>query len=258
MGQSRPVIGLSAGFESVLDQIASVHITTVGSFPVSTRARTVRRVTPRHPSRPTVQMRNIVKLLRAALLAFLLVIAVAGCGSDTSSSPGKILLVPIGAVPHDVLGHLQRELTPIMNREVVIAAEIPRPQQAFDGSRQQYRGGSLLEELKRHDLASAERVLGIIDADTYAPGLNFIFGQATKPGRFAVIALPRLRESFRGRPDDLQRFHERAVKEAIHELGHTFDLAHCPDSKCVMHFSNSFGDTDRKTKHFCAREKRRD
>jgi len=43
----------------------------------------------------------------------------------------------------------------------------------------------------------------------------------------------------------------RAVKEAVHELGHTFGLDHCSDPRCVMHFSNMLADTDRKGREFC-------
>ena len=45
----------------------------------------------------------------------------------------------------------------------------------------------------------------------------------------------------------------KQVKEAVHELGHTRGLGHCADPRCVMAFSNSLADTDRKGKEFCAR-----
>ena len=168
--------------------------------------------------------------------------------------PRKVVLIPIGPVPKDVLAQLQRELPPIVMREVTIGREIPLPAAALTKARQQYRGSALLAELRRHDIADADRIVGIIDDDAYAPGLNFIFGQATNPGRFAVVALPRLRESFRGRPEDLVRFRERAIKVTAHELGHTFKLAHCPETTCVMHFANSVGELDRSGSQYCSRE----
>jgi archaemetzincin len=50
---------------------------------------------------------------------------------------------------------------------------------------------------------------------------------------------------------DEKKFQDRMVKEAVHELGHTFGLVHCPDPKCVMYFSNCLEDTDFKGKRYC-------
>ena len=182
----------------------------------------------------------------------LLAVLLAACSEDRG--PRKIVLIPIGPVPADVLAQLQRELPPIVMGEVSIGREIPLPAAAFDKARQQYRGSALLAELRRHDIADAHRIVGIIDGDAYAPGLNFIFGQAMNPGRFAVVALPRLRESFRARPEDIVRFRERAIKVTAHEVGHTFKLAHCPERTCVMHFANSVGELDRSGSQYCSRE----
>jgi archaemetzincin len=90
-------------------------------------------------------------------------------------------------------------------------------------------------------------VLAVTEADLYANDLNFVLGMAQSPGRTAVISLYRLAWE-----TDQETRRMRALKEAVHELGHTLGLAHCPDAGCVMHFSNTLVDTDRKSHRLCA------
>jgi archaemetzincin len=95
--------------------------------------------------------------------------------------------------------------------------------------------------------------------DLYVSQLNFVFGEAAVDGRISIISLYRLRPEYYGTPQNGELLTERAVKEAIHELGHTFGLHHCPDPRCVMCFSNSIADTDRKSAGFrgeCAEQLR--
>jgi archaemetzincin len=94
-------------------------------------------------------------------------------------------------------------------------------------------------------------ILGICNFDAYSSGLNFVFGQASLTRDVAVIYLPRLRQEFYGLSADTSIFIERVLKEATHEVGHAFGLDHCPKQSCVMHFSNSLVETDRKAKDFC-------
>jgi archaemetzincin len=100
-------------------------------------------------------------------------------------------------------------------------------------------------------LARGNRALGITGADLYAPGLNFVFAIADIEGRRAVISLARLRPQFYGSPPDDALFLQRAVKEAVHELGHTCGLGHCRNPRCVMFFSNTLHDNDVKGPGFC-------
>nr|MBC7244062.1 archaemetzincin family Zn-dependent metalloprotease [Chloroflexota bacterium] len=164
-----------------------------------------------------------------------------------------IILVPLGPVPVDLLDFLASALIPIFGISCGIAPTIPIPSAAYDQRRGQYEGHRVLTVLSRLDIPHAKRALGLVDADCYSSGLNFIFGQARIHGRDAFIALPRLRQSFYGLPEDEALFQQRALKEAVHELGHTYGLDHCPNPRCVMHFSNSLLDTDRKGAAFCTR-----
>jgi archaemetzincin len=91
----------------------------------------------------------------------------------------------------------------------------------------------------------------VVDVDIFAPGLNFVFGEADITGKKAIISLQRLRQEFYSLPKNEELFHERVLKEAVHELGHTYGLKHCPNPACVMHFSNSLHDTDLKNYNFC-------
>jgi archaemetzincin len=163
-----------------------------------------------------------------------------------------IVLVPIGPLPADLLPWLADRLVTIFDREVTVGETLPLPAAGYSGRRGQYRGDAFIAALRALSDSAAKRVLGLTDVDCYAPGLNFIFGQAMLNGREAFVALPRLRQSFYGLAEDPARFRQRALTEAVHELGHTWGLTHCPDLHCVMYFSNTLHDTDVKGSAFCS------
>ncbi len=87
-----------------------------------------------------------------------------------------------------------------------------------------------------------EKVIIIVDDDGYATNTNFIFGQAEVNGKFGVVYLARLRPY----EQDDELLYVRALKEVSHELGHLFGLDHCFNPKCVMSFSETIEEVDRK------------
>ncbi len=95
--------------------------------------------------------------------------------------------------------------------------------------------------------------LALVERDLFVPSLNFVFGLAQPSESRALVALPRLREGIYDQPRDRELFRARLLKEAVHELGHVFGLAHCASRRCVMCFSNTLADADFKSAAFCER-----
>ena len=161
-----------------------------------------------------------------------------------------IVLIPIGEVVEATLETLRQPLAQVFGQRIKIGDRMPLPRESWQQSRRQYLASMLLVLIPLPD--SANRALGVVDVDIFAPGLNFVFGQADVAGKRALISLQRLRQEFYGLPRDEDLFLERMLKEAVHELGHTYGLGHCPDPTCVIHFSNSLRDTDIKGWNLCS------
>ncbi len=84
----------------------------------------------------------------------------------------------------------------------------------------------------------------LTEQDLFINDFNFCFGLAY--GNVAIISTYRLR----GKDQDV--YLNRLRKEVSHEVGHLFGLKHCNNWRCVMYFSNTLLDTDRKTEDLCS------
>ncbi|MEM2485232.1 MAG: archaemetzincin family Zn-dependent metalloprotease [Candidatus Caldarchaeum sp.] len=118
-------------------------------------------------------------------------------------------------------------------------------ERAFDSLRQQFNASVLLEIVGE----GGDYTLLLTDKDLFVPGLNFVFGYA--PGRKAVVSTRRLDPERYGEGRDRKLYFSRIVKEVVHEFGHMLGLGHCRTAGCVMNFSNSVYDVDRKQEVFC-------
>jgi archaemetzincin len=175
----------------------------------------------------------------------------------------KLIIQPIELRGKKILGsipYIISALLPVFGFEkemVIINKPITEiPSQLFDSKRNQYNSDYLLSWLLRTLQApNASKVLAVCDFDAYFGNYNYCFGEAIIGGRVAVIYLQRLLPwSGDGSDNRLQTlFQDRLVKEAIHELGHTFGLRHCYLDTCTMYKSQTISDTDRKGKEFCHR-----
>jgi len=166
----------------------------------------------------------------------------------------RIGLVALGkSIDKGLMGFLASRLAETFGLQVEISARLPTPRYAWEERRGQYHSTAILARLRRAQEGIYDKTLGVSAVDLFVPSLNFVFGEADMAHGVSVISLFRLRPENYGAPPDPRLLEERALKEAVHELGHTFGLMHCPQYRCVMHFSNSLSDTDRKSHWFCWR-----
>ncbi|MBE0643598.1 MAG: archaemetzincin family Zn-dependent metalloprotease [Bacteroidetes bacterium] len=164
----------------------------------------------------------------------------------------EVTVIPLGTHPRDVsLEELRSGIEQILPVRITIR---PRPvdiDSALDASRKQYHSTSVLALLLQQAEPHTERLLGITPYDLFVPVLTFVFGQAQLNNLAAVFSTFRLHNEFYGIPRSGEQLAARCLKEALHELGHTFGLRHCIDHPCVMNSSTYVEDIDLKPADFC-------
>lgn len=121
---------------------------------------------------------------------------------------------------------------------------------AYDNERRQYHSTKILEKLAETAPPQSVKVIAIATVDLFIPILTYVYGEAQLGGKAGIISIYRLRENPHSGAVRAS-LKDRAAKEAIHELGHTFKLKHCPEHTCIMHYCRSIDDVDRKTAGFC-------
>jgi archaemetzincin len=164
----------------------------------------------------------------------------------------SILIVPIRPVDHAELAALVSPLNEIFQLPVSIEeSKYIDPSFAFDTYRNQYNSTLLINALLEHFPDYGGKIIGVTTVDLFVPVLTYVFGEAQLDGQAAVLSTHRFKEEFYGLGTNPDIERSRLVKEAAHELGHTFGLIHCRNPECVMHSSTSAEEIDLKGKEFC-------
>lgn len=162
-----------------------------------------------------------------------------------------IAVLAIGGVEEAVLAVVEKRLEAEFGIPVRRLAPLADPSYAYDARRAQFSSVEIMKTLLAKAPADASRVLGITGRDLFIPMLSFLFGQAQLGGRIALVSVARLRQEFYGLPPAAHSLQERAIKESLHEIGHTFGLTHCSDGQCAMSLSTNLQQVDVKRAVFC-------
>ena len=150
---------------------------------------------------------------------------------------GEVMLVELGPpVPEDLRLAIEQALRDELAVEVVWHERVPLPRAAWYAPRKRWRADVLLEHLLTlvSEAPESTRALGITTRDiSTTKGEHHdwgVFGLGYMPGRAAVISTHRLRRGAK----DREQLRFRVATTAVHEVGHTFGLDHCPEARCPM------------------------
>ena len=173
-----------------------------------------------------------------ALLTLTLLCIAAPLRSSGAQGEAKrqvIYVQPLGkALPSADAALVQRALRAFYGLRVVLLPRVALPRAAYYPPRGRYRAERLLDFLAPRLPADGARILGLTGADISTTKDTYqdwgILGLATLDGRACVISSYRTRRRAKG----AAHARERLAKVAVHEIGHTLGLDHCPTRGCLL------------------------
>jgi archaemetzincin len=146
-----------------------------------------------------------------------------------------IHLLPLGAgVPEAELALVRQALEAVYSAPVSVMPRVELPKSAYYAPRSRYRAEKLLDFVRPMLPPGGLRIAAVTAVDistTKPPHADWgILGLATIDGAVCVLSTFRCHR----RAKDPQHARVRFAKTAVHELGHTFGLEHCPVRGCLM------------------------
>jgi len=177
---------------------------------------------------------------RSTRRRFLTLLATLALGARTTlvraAEENRIIYVqPLGkALPDADVTMVKEALKAFYEVEVKVLPRVALPKSAYYPKRARYRAEKLLEFLKPRMPADGFRILGLtgVDISTTKGKIEDwgILGLATIDGAACVLSSFRCKR----RAKNAEHARIRLGKVAVHEIGHTFGLDHCPNRGCLM------------------------
>jgi len=167
-----------------------------------------------------------------------------------SRTENSILISPIGDFSPELIDAIGWEITRVFGFPIGVQSLLADLNFAYDANRNQFHSTLILDALAQKTPQEYMKVLAVVQVDLFIPILTHVYGEAQLNGTASVISTFRLNEGLSA-IEITEKYQERIVKEAIHELGHTFNLRHCPELSCIMHYCRDESDVDRKSDQLC-------
>lgn len=170
---------------------------------------------------------------RTLLLAVLLGAAAAPA---VAAGPERFLyLQPLGvALPDEEVALVTFALREFYGLAIKVLPRVELPAAAWYAPRRRWRAEKLLDFLALRLPADGDRILGLTAADISTTKGKVhdwgVLGLGGLGGPSGVISSFRCQKRSRG----AEHARQRLAKVAVHEIGHTRGLDHCPNRGCLM------------------------
>ena len=204
------------------------------------------RVSPPSPAVPPRLSRRVA-ILGAAGACF------GWSRASHAADAAGIHLLPLGAgVRDEELALVRQALEAFYSQPVSVLPKVELPKSAFYAPRSRYRAEKLLDFIEPRLPTGGLRIVGITAKDistTKPPYADWgILGLANVDGTACVFSTFRCHRSAKS----LEHARVRFAKTAVHELGHTFGLQHCPNLGCLMEDGGGTVLTTDRERDLCA------
>ena len=174
--------------------------------------------------------------MRTLPLFLLLAVACVALAEPPPARPAsKIAIQPYGDFSAALVEQSRQAILAAYNAEVTVLPARALPKEAWYEPRQRSRADKLLDDLATHAPAGVDKVVGLTSRDISTTKGEHedwgVFGLGSLGGKSCVISTFRLNKDGKA-PKALLT--ARLRKVVAHEVGHTFDLDHCPTPGCLM------------------------
>jgi archaemetzincin len=189
------------------------------------------------------------------LISSMVVLAALGAAAAPDAPARTLYVQPLGDCSNRASGVEEvvaalRAFFPIDVR-VLDCQELPKA--AYYAPRKRYRAERLLDYLNQRMPKDGWRILGLTAKDISTTKDQFpdwgVLGLGELPGTATVISSFRCRKKAR----NAAHARERLAKVAVHEIGHTLGLPHCPTRGCLMEDAMGKVVTTDRERDFCAK-----
>jgi archaemetzincin len=158
-----------------------------------------------------------------------------------------VAVQPLGDVPAEQVDAVAAALREMYGFEVRVLEPVELPQSAWYEPRQRWRAELLSDFLRERVPEGCDRIAGLTTKDISTTKGDIedwgILGLADMPGPACVFSYYRCRRKVHEVPPL-----ERLRRVAIHEVGHTLGLPHCPTYGCFLEDAGGKAETiDRET-----------